>query len=65
MNRNLEYLQRKVAEHEDRANYYYKLVRAMEDKQRLIGFRMKNDDRLSTDGVALISSRITTEERYF
>lgn len=63
MNKNLEYLQGRVSHHEDRANYYYKQVKALEDKERLIGFKMTNDNRQSTDGVFILSSRITAQDR--
>lgn len=49
--------------HEDKANMLFERIKAIEDKERLIGFKPKNDNRLSTDGAQITFSNITTIER--
>lgn len=49
--------------HEQKANEFFDQVKAIEDKDRLIGFRLKNDERGSTDGVSIRFNNITTQER--
>lgn len=39
--------------HEQKANEYYNEIKVIEDKDRLIGFKPKNDDRQSTDMVSI------------
>ncbi len=39
--------------HEQKANEYYAELKIVEDKERLIGFRIKNDNRQSTDLVSI------------
>lgn len=64
MSKNLEYLQGRVEHHADRMNYYFEKVTKLEAYERLIGFKTKNDNRQSTDGIVLVSSKITTESRF-
>lgn len=46
-----ETLIKRMRFHEEKANHYYGIIKAMEDKERLIGFKPKNDERMSTDPV--------------
>lgn len=64
MKRTIRYLTDKMLYHEDKANDYFNQIKVLEDKQRLIGFRPKNDNRMSTDGVQISVSNITTIQRY-
>jgi len=64
MKESKEELIEKMQYHEDEANRYYDMIKAIEDKERLIGFKPKNDERMSTDGVQISFSNITTVERY-
>jgi hypothetical protein len=49
----------KMHKHEEKANECYEQIKAMEGKERLIGFKNTNDDRLCTDGVYMVVSRRT------
>jgi hypothetical protein len=64
MKRSREYLEGKMHYHEAKANEYFDKIKTIEDKERLIGFKPKNDQRGSTDGVSVAFSNITTIERY-
>lgn len=64
MKRSKEYLEKKMHYHEVCANDYFDQIKAIEDKDRLIGFKNKNDDRGSTDGVQIVLSNRTTIEKH-
>lgn len=51
--------------HESKANEYFMQINVIENKQRLIGFRPQNDNRMSTDGAQIMLSPRTTIERHF
>ena len=53
MVRSKDYLIKKMCYHEDKANEYYAQIKEIEDKERLIGFKIKNDNRKSTDIVSI------------
>jgi len=53
MQRSKKYLVSKMQYHEVKANEYYAQIKVIEDKDRLIGFKPKNDDRQSTDMVSI------------
>jgi hypothetical protein len=53
MQRSKKYLESKMMYHEQKANEYYNEIKVIEDKDRLIGFKPKNDDRQSTDMVSI------------
>lgn len=61
--RSKQYLLKKLYYHEDKVNHYYEQIKAIEDKQRLIGFRTKNDNRVSTDGESVTFPSLTVIER--
>lgn len=42
---------KKMQYHEDKANELYDKIKIIEDKERLIGFKTKNDERMCTDDV--------------
>ena len=57
-----EYLIKKMRHHEDKAHFYYDAIRVMEDKARLIGFKPKNDNRMSSDLPQLIDCKLPVKE---
>ena len=61
--RNKQALIGKMQYHEDKANEYYAKIKVIEDKERLIGFKTKNDNRMCTDGEQILLSNRTTIER--
>ena len=63
MESKIEKLRNSMEYHERMANERFEQIKAIEDKERLIGFRNKNDGRMSTDGVQLVISNRTTIER--
>ncbi len=65
MKRSLKYLEDKMIYHESKANEYFMQINVIENKQRLIGFRPQNDNRMSTDGAQIMLSPRTTIERHF
>jgi len=64
MKRGKERLLEKMQYHEDKANEYYEVIKAIEDKERLIGFKTQHDERGSTDGAQLLLSNRTTIEKH-
>ncbi len=53
MQRSKDYLEKKMLYHEHKAIEYYNEIVVIENKDRLIGFRPKNDNRQSTDLVSI------------
>tara|TARA_R100001244_G_scaffold124761_1_gene94650 strand:+ start:1461 stop:1655 length:195 start_codon:yes stop_codon:yes gene_type:complete len=58
-----EVLLAKMRRYEEKANDVFDQIKEIEDKERLIGFRTANDNRMSTDGVYMTISKRTYVER--
>jgi len=56
---------KKARHHETKAKEYYSKLEAMERKEMLIGFRTKNDNRISTDKHQIILDKLEFRDEYY